>query len=175
MVSGLFELTVAAVLLAPTAAFADAGPKVATRVTAKGEVVAEVKVAAKPDAVRALLSGAEKAHSFAPTTVSAKATPDGKCEKVALQTRGLLSPFVLETRRCRLTHRYVNYEAEPPNGRIFEADEKLVDKLVTSHTILATPVVPGWMIARSCAASCSCSTPAFNGSSCPKSWVSARA
>ena len=42
------------------------------------------------------------------------------------------------TRRCRLTHRYVNYEAEPPNGRIFEADEKLVDKLVTSHTILAT-------------------------------------
>lgn len=100
MVSGLFELTVAAVLLAPTAAFADAGPKVATRVTAKGEVVAEVKVAAKPDAVRALLSGAEKAHSFAPTTVSAKATPDGKCEKVALQTRGLLSPFVLETRRC---------------------------------------------------------------------------
>jgi len=42
------------------------------------------------------------------------------------------------TRRCRVTHRYVNFEAEPPNGRIFEADEQLVDKLVTSHTLLAT-------------------------------------
>ena len=42
------------------------------------------------------------------------------------------------TRRCDLTHRYVHFEGEPPNGRIFEADEKLVDKLVTSHTLLAT-------------------------------------
>ena len=42
------------------------------------------------------------------------------------------------TRRCRVTHRYVHFEAEPPNGRIFAADEQLVDKLVTSHTLLAT-------------------------------------
>ncbi len=42
------------------------------------------------------------------------------------------------TRRCRLTHRYVHFEAEPPNGRIFEGDEKRVDKLVTSHTVLAS-------------------------------------
>jgi hypothetical protein len=75
-------------------------PKITTRVTAKGEVIAEVKVAAKAAAVRELLSGAEKAHHLAPTTVSSKATPDGKCEKVQLQTRGLISPFVLETRRC---------------------------------------------------------------------------
>lgn len=41
-------------------------------------------------------------------------------------------------RRCTVTHRSVHFEAEPPNGRIFVADEKLVDKLVTSHTLLAT-------------------------------------
>jgi hypothetical protein len=103
----LFQLSVAAaavVVLLPTAAVADDdeadSKRIATRVTARGEVIAEMKVAAKPDAVRQQLSGAEKAHGLAPTTVSAKATPDGKCEKVALQTRGLISPFVLETRRC---------------------------------------------------------------------------
>lgn len=41
-------------------------------------------------------------------------------------------------RHCRLTHRYVHFEAEPPNGRIFTADEQRVDKLVTSHTLLAS-------------------------------------
>lgn len=99
----LLVVTAATVLL-PTVARADDddgdGKRIATRVTAKGEVIAEMKVAAKPDAVRQQLAGAEKAHALAPTTVSAKATPDGKCEKVSLQTRGLISPFVLETRRC---------------------------------------------------------------------------
>lgn len=41
-------------------------------------------------------------------------------------------------RRCRLTHRYVHFEAEPPNGRIFAVDEQRVDKLVTRHTLLAS-------------------------------------
>ena len=75
-------------------------PRITTRVTAKGEVIAEMKVAATASAVRAQLAGAERAHGLAPTTVSAKATTDGKCEKVQLQTRGLFAPFVLETRRC---------------------------------------------------------------------------
>jgi hypothetical protein len=74
--------------------------RITTRITAKGEVIAEMKVAAKPAAVRLQLAGAEKAHNLAPTTISSKATTDGKCEKVQLQTRGLFSPFVLETRRC---------------------------------------------------------------------------
>lgn len=38
-------------------------------------------------------------------------------------------------RHCRLTHSYVHFEAEPPNGRIFEGDEKKVDKLVTRYTL----------------------------------------
>lgn len=40
-----------------------------------------------------------------------------------------------EARRCRLSHSYVHFEAEPPNGRIFESDERKVDKLVTRHTL----------------------------------------
>ena len=42
------------------------------------------------------------------------------------------------TRRCLVTHRYRKFEAEPPAGRIYEADEKLVSDLVTNHPILAT-------------------------------------
>ncbi len=102
------SLTTAAVLwlvASPATATAEPdadadSPRITTRVTAKGEVIAEMKVAATATAVRAQLAGAERAHGLAPTTVSAKATTDGKCEKVQLQTRGLLSPFVLETRRC---------------------------------------------------------------------------
>lgn len=41
-------------------------------------------------------------------------------------------------RRCRLTHRYRKFEAEPPAGKIYEADEKQVSDLVTRHTLLAS-------------------------------------
>lgn len=48
-----------------------------------------------------------------------------------------------QARRCRLTHRYVHFEAEPPSGRIFAADEQRVDKLITRHTLLASGVREG--------------------------------
>lgn len=41
-------------------------------------------------------------------------------------------------RACTLEHRYVNFEAEPPNGRMLENDEKAVRDLVTRHQIVAT-------------------------------------
>jgi len=43
-----------------------------------------------------------------------------------------------QARRCRLTHRYVHFEAEPPSGRIFAADEQRVDKLISRHPLLAS-------------------------------------
>jgi hypothetical protein len=96
---------------APRSAEADDdGPssaKISTRVTPKGEVIAQVKVAAKHQAVREMLASAERSHNLAPTTVSSRATPDGACEKVKLQVRGLLSPFQLETRRCPTTKGYL--------------------------------------------------------------------
>lgn len=42
------------------------------------------------------------------------------------------------TRQCRVSHSYVHFEAEPPNGRIFEADEKKVADVVSRHTLLST-------------------------------------
>lgn len=78
----------------------ESSSRITTRVTAEGLVIAQVRVAASPAAVRELLAGAERAHRLAPTTVSVKATADGACEKLQLSTRGLLSPFQLETRRC---------------------------------------------------------------------------
>ncbi|MDC0666626.1 hypothetical protein [Nannocystis radixulma] len=47
------------------------------------------------------------------------------------------------TRVCTLEHRYVNFEAEPPNGKFLVNDEKAVDQLVTSHRLLATGERPG--------------------------------
>lgn len=42
------------------------------------------------------------------------------------------------SRACTLEHRYTNFEAEPPSGRLLEADERLVNQLVTRHKLLAT-------------------------------------
>lgn len=94
---------VAAVVLATSATATADSPKVSTRVTPKGEVVASVTLAATPAAVREVLGSAERSHGLAPSTVSAKATPDGTCERVKLKTRGLFSPFEIETRRCPTT------------------------------------------------------------------------
>lgn len=41
-------------------------------------------------------------------------------------------------RACTLEHRYVHFEAEPPNGRLLENDEKAVSGLVTRHKLKAT-------------------------------------
>jgi len=78
--------------------------KVTTSVTPQGEVIAQLKLAAKPAAIRAILSSAEKSHGLAPTTYEAKASPDGSCERVKLKVRGLFAPFEIETRRCPTTH-----------------------------------------------------------------------
>lgn len=78
----------------------DNSGRVSTRVTSEGQVIAEVQLAARPEAVREVLASAERAHGLATTTVSVKASRDGACERVQLQTRGLFSPFSLETRRC---------------------------------------------------------------------------
>lgn len=40
-----------------------------------------------------------------------------------------------EARRCRATHSFVHFDAEPPNGRILVADEQKIDKLVLRHTL----------------------------------------
>lgn len=38
-------------------------------------------------------------------------------------------------RDCLLTHRYRNYEAEPPAGKGLELDERIVSELVTAHRL----------------------------------------
>lgn len=89
-------------LLAPAVADGapEPAPRVETHITAGGEIVASLRLSAKPAAVREVLASAERSHGLAPTTVSAKATADGPCERVKLKTRGLFTPFELETRRC---------------------------------------------------------------------------
>jgi ribosome-associated toxin RatA of RatAB toxin-antitoxin module len=84
----------------PAAAEGPGAPKISTSINAKGEVVAQVKLATRAATVRGLLGDATRWHKLAPTTVSVKATRDGECEKVKLQVRGLIEPFQVETRRC---------------------------------------------------------------------------
>ena len=145
----------------PTAAAAPAAadasdedsPRITTRVTAKGEVIAEMKVAAKPAAVREQLAGAEKAHGLAPTTVSSKATADGKCEKVDLQTRGLIAPFVLKTRRCPTatgwketlvaSDNFVEYWNEWTVKELPEGGVVAFDKAAIANAKPTTAKVPG--------------------------------
>jgi hypothetical protein len=41
-------------------------------------------------------------------------------------------------RACTLQHRYGRFEAEPPTGKLIEADEARVRELTTRHTLVAT-------------------------------------
>ncbi len=75
-------------------------PKISTRVTDKGEVIAQVKLSCSLAKLQEVLGSAERAHGLAPTTVSVKATSEGKCERVQLRTKGLFSPFEVVTKRC---------------------------------------------------------------------------
>lgn len=79
---------------------ADATPKIWTRITDDGEVIAVVRIPAPLASVRQALTSAERAHLYAPTTLAAKATADGACERVDLQVKGLFTPFTAKTRRC---------------------------------------------------------------------------
>jgi ribosome-associated toxin RatA of RatAB toxin-antitoxin module len=114
---------------APRSAEADAdGPaKISTRVTAKGEVIAEVKVTARLQAVRDVLDSAERSHKLAPTTVSTHATRDGACERVKLQVRGLISPFQIETRRCPTAKGYLETLVSSPDFVEYRNEWELKD------------------------------------------------
>jgi hypothetical protein len=41
-------------------------------------------------------------------------------------------------RRCRLEHRYTNFEAEPPTGRFLQADYDRIRTVVTEHVLTAS-------------------------------------
>lgn len=105
----------------------DDSAKISTRVTAKGEVIAEVKVAAKPSAVRDVLDSAERSHKLAPTTVSSQATRDGACERVKLQVRGIVAPFQVETRRCPTATGYLETLVSSPDFLEYRNEWELKD------------------------------------------------
>lgn len=95
-----FALAAAAGASLPATASAEASPKIWTRVTDDGDVIAVVRIPAPLAAVKAALVSAARAHRFAPTTIEARATADGACERVALRVKGFFSPFTVTTRRC---------------------------------------------------------------------------
>lgn len=118
-------LTVAAGFALPAPASAEAGPKIWTRVTDDGDVIAVVRIDAPIAAVRSALGSAEKAHFFAPTTIEARATADGSCERVALRVKGLFSPFVATTRRCPTADGWVEKLVESDDFSDYTAEWKL--------------------------------------------------
>jgi hypothetical protein len=127
------------------AAPANASPKTATTPTATtpapvptavpaGQLTAEPPAGTELFPVRLAL---KDASAYQITTIGMVAFTGVKPSGFAREERVELDTCEGEgeARRCRLTHRYVHFEAEPPNGRIFEGDEKKVDKLVTRHTL----------------------------------------
>ncbi|MEZ4383718.1 MAG: hypothetical protein R3A79_20470 [Nannocystaceae bacterium] len=65
-------------------------------------VTAMAHVPASPETILEFIADGARAHKLAPTTIKAKSlAKDGKCEKLHLTVRGLMSPFEVDTRRCR--------------------------------------------------------------------------
>jgi hypothetical protein len=101
-------LAVAGLLALCLAAPAHAGDRGKRKVQvwtkyADGEgVTAVAHVPASPETILKFIADGARAHKLAPTTIKAKSlAKDGKCEKIHLTVRGLMSPFEIDTRRCR--------------------------------------------------------------------------
>ncbi|MEZ4447996.1 MAG: hypothetical protein R3B09_00870 [Nannocystaceae bacterium] len=122
---GALGLALALTAGAASPASADTTPKIWTRVTDNDEVIAVVRIDAPLETVRKALISAEKAHSYAPTTLAARATTDGTCERIALRVKGLFSPFVATTRRCPTSDGWLEKLVESDDFSDYLAEWKL--------------------------------------------------
>lgn len=109
----------------PTTAAADVAPGQLTASAPAGTELFPVRLALKD------------ATAYQITTIGMVAFTSVKPSGFAREERVELDQCTgeNEARQCRLTHSFVHFEAEPPNGRIFAADERKVDKLVIRHTL----------------------------------------
>ncbi len=94
---------------APALAGEDSAKKVQvwTKHTDAGYIVAVARVPFKAETIIDWMADGARAHRLAPTTIKAKKIgTDGACERLRLTVRGLFSPFVVDTRRCRTAKGY---------------------------------------------------------------------
>jgi hypothetical protein len=76
-------------------------PEPEVHVDGEGRVVAVVTVQATPERVRTILADTAGAlKELSPNTLSVEVTPDGPCERVNRQTRGIFQPLTLRSKRC---------------------------------------------------------------------------
>lgn len=134
----------------PTKVDTKADTKVDTKADAKAEPetppapdVAPGQLTAQPPAGTELLPvhlALKDASVYQVTTIGMVAFTSVQPSGFAREERVELDQCTGEgaARRCRVTNTHVRFAGEPPNGRIFEADEQKVDKLTTRHTLLAS-------------------------------------
>jgi hypothetical protein len=108
---------------------ADAAPGQLSAAPPPGAELLPVRLALKDASVY-------KVTTIAMVGFSGTAKPTGWAREERLELGGCRGEGF--ARRCDLTHRYVHFDAEPPQGRIFAADEQQVRDLVTRHALLAT-------------------------------------
>ena len=104
----LLATTGALAVTTPAAADEDSPKKVQVWTkSADGYIVAVARVPFAADTILDYMADGARAHRLAPTTVKAqKLSGDGTCERLRLTVRGLFSPFVVDTRRCRTANGY---------------------------------------------------------------------
>jgi len=120
---------------------AQAGDTAATTAPNTGKSTASVE-APPPDSERVQLALAlEEPTTYRVQTIGSVTLPlVQKPTGFALEERIRLHDCVGEgaQRKCRIEHRYSNFEAEPPTGRFLQADYDRVSAVVTEHVLTAT-------------------------------------
>lgn len=79
---------------------ADAPTAVTVWQTDDGWVHGRMVVPHDPEQVRRALANGAHIAAMAPDILRARALPDGACEDIHLEARGIFSPFAIQTRRC---------------------------------------------------------------------------
>lgn len=93
----MLALTLLAALASADTGLDLAEPRLEAR---DGHVFGRITLHATVDEVRQVLGDGAETASHSPDVLRASATPEGVCERVDLEVRGLFAPFRVQTRRC---------------------------------------------------------------------------
>ena len=122
-------------------------PEPEVHVDNEGRVVAVVTVLAPPEQVRSILADTVGAlKELSPNTLSVEVTPEGPCELVNRQTRGILQPLTLRSKRCPTPDGWEETLMESDDFEHYEAlwkvrsTEKGTEVTYRIATVLTAPV-----------------------------------
>jgi hypothetical protein len=135
------------------ASLAVAGGEPSVQVADDGTVRVSVDLDVSAAEVRALLASPLDAMRLSPEILSVKSSPDGKCDVIEAETRGLTRPLVLRALRCPTADGWSMRLLETPDFTRYSTHWRVSELRGRAQVVLETQAepnvpVPGFLVLR---------------------------